>query len=287
MQEFNAPGANPLSKYFRQPKLYINLPSKGKFYKPGAIDMPETGEVAVYPMTAKDELIMKTPDALLNGQATVDVIKSCVPSIKDPWSMPSIDLDAALIAIRIATYGEKMDINAKVPKVGTEKTFQADLNDILGDLAMANYDTTFRSGDLIMNIRPLSYREFSQSSIKTFEEQRVFALLNNNDITDEEKLQKFNESFQKLTTLTMATLTKGIVSIEIDGELVTNAVHINEFIENSEKSFFNDVLSHIEAQRNKFQVKPFVAQSEPEEIEAGAPETYEIPIAFDNSTFFA
>ena len=31
---------NPLSKYFRQPKIYLRLPSKGKFYPPGVIDMP-------------------------------------------------------------------------------------------------------------------------------------------------------------------------------------------------------------------------------------------------------
>jgi hypothetical protein len=287
MQEITAPGANPLKKYFRQPKLYINLPSKGKFYPAGTLDMPETGELPVFPMTAKDEMTMKTPDALLNGQATVDVIASCVPNIKDPWKMPSIDLDAVLIAIRIATYGDKMDIGAKVPNVGTEKTFSADLNDILGDFAMGEFDSTFESNGLKVNIRPLTYQEFTKSSIKTFEEQRIFNLLNNNEVSEEEKLARFNESFQKLTTLTVETLTKGITSIEVEDQRVDNPQHILEFVENSEKKFFNDVLEHINKQREKFQVKPFVAQADEEEIAAGAPETYDIPITFDNSNFFA
>ena len=287
MQEITAPGANPLKKYFRQPKLYINLPSKGKFYPAGSLEQTETGEYAVFPMTAKDEMTMKTPDALLNGQATVDVIKSCVPNIKDPWQMPSIDLDAVLIAIRIATYGETMDISAKVPNVGTEKTFSADLNEILGDFAMGEFDSTFESNGLKVNIRPLSYQEFTKSSIKTFEEQRIFNLLNNNEVSEEEKLARFNESFQKLTTLTLETLTKGITSIEVEDQRVDNPQHILEFVENSEKKFFNDVLEHINKQREKFQVKPFVAQADEEEIAAGAPETYDIPITFDNSNFFA
>lgn len=287
MQEITAPGANPLKKYFRQPKLYINLPSKGKFYHQDSLDMPETGELPVFPMTAKDEMTMKTPDALLNGQATVDVIASCVPNIKDPWKMPSIDLDAVLIAIRIATYGDKMDIGAKVPNVGTEKTFSADLNDILGDFAMGEFDSTFESNGLKVNIRPLTYQEFTKSSIKTFEEQRIFNLLNNNEVSEEEKLARFNESFQKLTTLTVETLTKGITSIEVEDQRVDNPQHILEFVENSEKKFFNDVLEHINKQREKFQVKPFVAQADEEEIAAGAPETYDIPITFDNSNFFA
>jgi hypothetical protein len=72
---------NPLRKYFRQPKVFTTLPSRGKYYAEGVLDMPSTNELPVFAMTAKDELIIKTPDALLNGQATVDIIKSCIPNI--------------------------------------------------------------------------------------------------------------------------------------------------------------------------------------------------------------
>ena len=287
MQEITAPGANPLKKYFRQPKLYINLPSKGKFYPEGSLELPETGELAVYPMTAKDEMTMKTPDALLNGAATVDVIQSCIPNIKNAWMMPSIDLDAVLIAIRIATYGETMEISAKVPNVGTERTFGADLNDILAEFAMGEFDTTFESNGLKIQIRPLTYQEFTKSSIKTFEEQRIFSLLNNEEISEEDKLAKFNQSFKKLTELTLDTITQGIICIEVEDQRVDNPTHIHEFVENSEKQFFNDVLAHIDSQRSKFQVKPFTAHADEEEIAEGAPETYDIPITFDNSNFFA
>ena len=56
---------NPLETYFRQPSIYIKLPSGGKHYPMGAIEFNENSELAVYPMTAKDEIKMKTPDALL------------------------------------------------------------------------------------------------------------------------------------------------------------------------------------------------------------------------------
>ena len=69
--------SNPLKKYYRQPKQFVKLPSNYRFYTEGSISVPESREVAVYPMTAKDEMMFKTPDALLNGQATVDVIQSC------------------------------------------------------------------------------------------------------------------------------------------------------------------------------------------------------------------
>ena len=76
---------NPLQKYFRQPKIYIKLPSNGKWYPNGSLEVTDNMEFPVYAMTARDELMFKTPDALLNGQSTVDVIQSCVPSIKNAW----------------------------------------------------------------------------------------------------------------------------------------------------------------------------------------------------------
>jgi hypothetical protein len=47
---------NPLANYFRQPKIFVALPSKGLFYPEGALDVSETGEYAVYAMTYKNEL---------------------------------------------------------------------------------------------------------------------------------------------------------------------------------------------------------------------------------------
>ena len=94
----------------RQPKIYIKLPSNGEFWPQGSIQPTETGEYPVYSMTAQDELRLKIPDALMNGQAMVDVIENCIPNIKNAWVMHNIDMDIILIAIRIATYGEKMKL---------------------------------------------------------------------------------------------------------------------------------------------------------------------------------
>ena len=277
---------NPLSGYFRQPKVFITLPSGGNFYPPGSIDFPENGELPVMAMTAKDELSMKTPDALLNGQATVDVIKSCVPAIKDPWQMPSIDLDAVLIAIRIATYGDTLTIETKVPGSGNERDFEVDLRQLLNKLVTSQFNSDIDVGDLKVKIRPLTYREFTDTSLKTFEEQRIFKVVNDQTIPDSEKLAKFNESFKKLTDVTISVLSKSVHAIQIGDETVTNRDHINEFIENTDKDFFKTVTAHLEKQREKFQIEPLQAQATEEEIKEGAPETFEVPITFDQANFF-
>ena len=96
---------NPLAKHFRQPAIYIQLTSQGKFWPENTLELPVTGKIPVYPMTARDEITLRTPDALINGTSVVEVVQSCCPNIKDAWEMPSIDVDSTLIAIRIASFG--------------------------------------------------------------------------------------------------------------------------------------------------------------------------------------
>jgi hypothetical protein len=287
LDSFSPPSENPLKKYFRQPKMYVELPSKGEFYPDSTLEKSETGEFAVYAMTAKDEMMMRTPDALLNGEATVQLIKSCIPGIKDPWSMPTIDLDVVLVAIRIASYGEMMDLNIKTPVTKEEKTYQINLSEILAQFGMAQYNNVINLDEFVIRLKPLTYREFTEVSKKTFEEQRIFSLMNKTDIDESERLARFNQSFKKLTELNVTTLKKSIESVEIEGALVTNPDHISEFIDNVDRSVFESVLKHIDSEKKKFALKPMTVQATPEEIEKGVPETYEIPVSLDQSNFFA
>lgn len=279
-------GQNPLSGYFRQPKIYLTLPSRGNFYPAGSIEMTESGEFPVYPMTAKDEITFKTPDALLNGQATVDVIQSCVPNIKNAWHLPSLDLDAILIAIRMATYGENMDITTKIPNIDEERTYQVDLRLILDQLIQNRFEDTVVIDELVIHIKPLTYYEFTQSALKTFEEQRVFQVVNSEDLSEEEKLSRFNKSFKKLTDLTVGMVSNSIQSIELGEEKVTEKQFIDEFIQNADKRFYKEITDHIEQQKENFSVKPLTVTPDEEERAAGAPESFDVPIVFDQANFF-
>ena len=276
---------NPLLKYFRQPKIYIRLPSKGNFYPKGAIEIPESGEFAVYPMTAKDELFFKTPDALINGESVVEVIKSCIPGIKDPWKMPSIDSDAVLIAIRLATYGETMEVSTKLPVTGEFRDFEIDLRSLLDQLSEFNYEQYLQINDAItVELRPTTYKEFTKTSLKTFEEQRILKLVDDDTITDENKLQAFSNSFKKLTNLTLEMVTDSIVSIDTPEGKVTDRNFITEFFNNSDKAMFDMILKHLEKMKNS--IKPMKVYSTPEDIANGIPAEFEVPITFDQSNFF-
>lgn len=247
--------------------------------------MPESGEFAVYPMTAKDELFFKTPDALINGESVVEVIKSCIPGIKDPWKMPSIDSDAVLIAIRLATYGEKMEVSTKLPVTGEFRDFEIDLRALLDQLSEFNYEQYLQINDEItVELRPTTYKEFTKTSLKTFEEQRILKLVDDDTISDENKLQAFSNSFKKLTNLTLEMVTDSIVSIDTPEGKVIDRNFITEFFNNSDKAMFDMILKHLEKMKNS--IKPMKVYSTAEDIANGVPAEFEVPITFDQSNFF-
>ena len=285
--QMSAPTGNPLAKHLRQPKIYIKLPSKGQFWPNGSLVIEETGEYPVYAMTAKDEITFKTPDALLNGQATVDVIQSCIPNIKDAWQTPSIDLDAILIAIRMASFGEMLDMTVKVPNTDIEKDFQFNLQQLYDNYVNTVYEDTFDIEGFRVQIKPVNYKTMTGQAVKAFEEQRVFNIVNDDSIDDDVKIKKFQESFSKLTDLNLQIVVESVIAIQPSGEeAVTNPAHIKEFILGADAKTYNQIRAHVEAQRDKYTQKPVEVQATDEEIEAGAPTTFTVPIQFDQSNFF-
>jgi hypothetical protein len=281
------PQENPLQKYFRQPKIYLTLPSQGKWYPDGSLEFTETGELPVYAMTARDEIMIKTPDALINGASTTSVIESCIPNIKNAWYVPLIDLDAILLAIRIATYGEKMSLSVNTPVTGEEKEYEVNVRELLDNFYQESYNDSVQLPSMLINIRPLTYKEFTETSLKTFEEQRIIQAVNSQDLPESKKLETFNSSFKKLTDITIFTLEKSITQIDVGDQTVTNPQFIQEFVNNAEKDVFEAVTNHIEKERDKFSVKPLKVEATQEEIDKGVPETYDVPITFDQANFFA
>ncbi len=230
---------NPLSKYYRQPAVYIKFPSGGN-YPPHVLERSPNGEYPVLPMTAKDELAFKTPDAMMNGQATIDVIKSCIPNIKDPWQLVSYDMDTILIAIRIASYGEKMDLNTTVPVANETMTHSINLPDLLDRLSQVKITNSCKLKDgLEITVRPLIYKQIIDSQIRTFQQQRIYMQVQQSTtMSDEEKTQKFTDSFNMLTELNSALLLNNIEKITLpDGkQSVSDPAQIKDFIENAEST---------------------------------------------------
>jgi hypothetical protein len=281
------PAVNPLMGMMRQPKIYIRLPSGGNFWPEGSIIMPESEEFPVYSMTAKDELALKIPDALMNGQAVVDVIQNCIPNIKNAWQCPNLDLDVILIAIRIATYGEYMTVPISIAEFNSE--YQVDLRRLVDQL---QHQITWTSEvpineDLTVYVRPISYKTMTSSALQTFETQKIIQLVNNESVSEEYKIKAFKESFTKLNQLTIGIINDSVYHIESSQGSTSDLKFINEFLTNTDKEIFDKIKNHIETLRENNTAKPMIIDTTDEMRAAGVTEDQiSVPIQFDPSNFF-
>ena len=279
---------NPLKRYYRQPQISIQLPSKQKYYPETVVQKTVTGEHPVLPMTAIDELSFRTPDSMMSGQSTVDVIRSCIPTILDPWQLVNYDIDTVLIAIRIASYGETMDVTANVPVTNEQMTHTINLPQVLDNLRREQItDTCVMKDGLTIQIRPLTYRQITQSQLKTFEQQKIYSQVAQSEMTAEDKTKKFLDSFKILSELNMDLLVGNIDLIRMPtGESVNDKEHIKQFIQNADARMIKELETKLAEMRQQGSIKPIRIKATEEQIKAGAPVSYDVPITFDNANFF-
>lgn len=246
---------NPLKQYFRRPAIYLKLPSGGKMYAPGVVSIPESGELAVYPMTAIDEISSKTPDALYNGTAMADIIKSCIPDIKDPWSINSIDLDAILIAIRAAAGGDDMSISSECPSCKEVAEYGVNLVGILSQLKSADYEKELIINELSIKFRPLSYTEMNEAGTSQMEAQRIFMLLSKEE-NETIRAEKTQEALKFITDVTMRILSNTITHIRTPNVFVEEKEYLLDFLRNCDRDTYVAIRDYNASLKAQTEIKP-------------------------------
>ena len=273
---------NPLAKHFRQPEIYFKLPSQGKFWAEDSLVLPITGDLPVYPMTARDEITLRTPDALLNGQGVVSVIESCCPSIKNAWRMPSTDVDATLIAIRIASYGPGMELGTKCPACGEDNEYNVSLSTILDGIHMPNYQDKLDCGHIKIKLRPQEYFSVNQTDQVRFEEQRIINALTAEDATDELRVATYSKHMERIVELNIKILVDSTEYIETtDGDIVNNPEYILEFYHQCETQIVTTIQTRLAELLESTRIQPVDVECE------SCQNKFKLPLMFDYASFFA
>lgn len=272
--------SNPLKNYFRQPAVYLRLPSDGQYWTMGSLDMPPNRELPVLPMTAMDEISYRTPDALFNGTAVVDVIQSCVPNIKNAWKVPSMDLNAILIAIRIASYGDTLELQTQCPKCNEISDFGLDLNIVQSSIPRPDYSSSVSTGDLEVYFKPIDYAQQNTINALQFEQQKVIQMLPTSDMPEEEKVKRINDALTALTQLTVQVMKNSIAAIKTPEAVVSESEFIDEFLINCDRRLFNQIRDKAIELRESSEIPPMKAQC------AHCQHDYEQPISLDSTNFF-
>jgi hypothetical protein len=237
---------NPLLNAYKIPSMYISLPSGGQYYteKP---KLSADGELAVYAMTARDEILSKTPDALFNGEATVALLASCCPDITDPKSTPVNDLMVLLLAIRKASYGDGIDIDMKCPSCDELNMLEMDINRILGSVTVNHISNTLTLQDKFdVKLKPYNINDRTIIQIQQIQQERMIQELSDADLTDSERNEKFGKTFVDISTLTIDLMVNCITSVTYDGNEITDVETIREWLHNISSEDYKEMKAHIE-----------------------------------------
>ena len=227
---------NPLKSHFRAPKLFTRLPSGGAFYSEGVLEMSTTGELEIYAMTSRDEVMMRNPDALLNGESVAQIITSCVPQVKKPRELLGADVDALMVAIQGATYGDEVTVQTPCPECGNTVVGAGSVQGSLATMKEVPTDVKVETDGLTIELRPVTYETTIAAGVSNFQNARSMASIAQIE-DDMEKLQAFNDSYMKMAELNFLVILDSIYSIsgtDENGEefIVTDRDNIREYMEN-------------------------------------------------------
>ena len=247
------PVGNPLAKYFRLPGLSVSLPTKGVFFPVGGIELDDNGEVSVYPMKAADELLLSSPDALMNNTAIINLVASCVPQIKLPQMVSSPDLDVLLLAIRVASTGPMMESEAVCPECRETTQFEIDIPEVLNQVKTIEPVNTIRlSDDLIVYINPHTIAVQSKIFNEAFKQTRAAQALEMNDeLTDEERSIQASMIMKKLAEINLYGVEQCVVKVSIPGTEVTDRQYIKDFMDNIDSKKLNVIRKAVEKLNNE------------------------------------
>jgi hypothetical protein len=274
---------NPLSNYYRSKEVYVKLPTNYKFFtiKPAT---SKDNEIGVMPMSTRDEMLLKIPDSLYNGEALFEVVQSIVPDINDPYELAIPDLDVILLATRVASYGKNMDIEVVCPYCKKYSTYSIDVTMVLSKLKMLPDDYTVEIKGLDIKFKPNSVSTINAKRIAQLETQKIVNELQNVEENDLPKIkEKLKNSLEISTAAKYAIIADAIEQIELpDGTIVKDLNHIFEWLSNTDSKTIAELEKHRHTMNDNGIQKTFDVTCSNEDCN----EKFTAPLEFNPAFFF-
>lgn len=272
-----------LQNYQRQPKLFIDLPSKGKYYDASIIDDEQYVQIPVFGMNAMDEILFKTPDALFSGEATAQVIRSCIPTILDPWKLVGFDIDYILIAIRIATYGDDMGITCTCPSCGENTDVNVGLTKMIQTYDSYQTEYNFTLEDLNFILKPITYKQLTDFAVENYTYERTLLQIGQQeDIDEKQKNTAMKDVYNKVSELNLRIAVSYIDTITNGSDSESDINEITKFVTSNDAVFYQNLKDGITDLSNKWKLPSLKVQCASEECN----NEYNTKVELDYSNFF-
>ena len=140
-----------------------------------------------------------------------------------------------MVAIRYATSGNEMEIDASCPNDQHVNRVAVDLERILDSVEEMDktYQTKLENG-LKVNLRPMSFKNAQRLSLNAFQEATTLQTINDAKLPQTERIKVFNKSFEAIADLAVETMIDAIVSVVVpegdEEKTVTDKKFIGEWV---------------------------------------------------------
>ena len=108
----------------------------------------------------------------------------------------------------------------------------------------------------------------------------MLSLIQDSNISEDEKLKLVTDAFKKVSQLTMKAVRQGIHYIQTPDSSVSEPQYIDEFLHNCEKSIFDAIRNHIMQLRSDVELKPLNIKCR------SCGHEYKQPFTLDMTNFF-
>lgn len=274
---------DPLSHFYRTKEIFVKLPSKGYWYKQKP-NLTVDGEVGVYPMSVKDEVLFKVPDTLYNGDALFEVLKSIAPDIIDPYEICLVDVDVLLIASRASLNNGEMNVSARCPHCNKTHEYAIELSSVLANVKHISTDPVELelSNGLIITFKPNTLASVTASHIQNTESVRIAAQITDN--TDPAYAKElFKSSLEKTAGATIIVLADSIEKILTpDGTVVSDIESISRWLANTDSKTIELIKKHSSALNENGIQKEFLFTCSNDECG----EEFKSPLEYNPAFFF-
>jgi len=293
---------NPLQSFFRKSKLELLLPSRGQWYPENSLTLNANGGLSIFAMTATDDIKFRTGDPTLTGTNIYSIISDCAPGILHPEEMPHVDIDAVLLAIRVASYGDEFAFSVTVPNTTLKRKITIISSNLLKEIIerQEKWDEEIIISDetmqtLSVNVQPIPMKYIFSTSKSIVQQKKIITRNFDEDenIKDE---SAFNKSMESLTNSAIDLLCSSVKSLKLQNgsnEIIMSLnasnpqdnLQIKHLIKNLDIGYFNAIRDHIEEQRKKYLFYSDIQTSNEMELAAGAEPTWRAELSFIGSDF--
>jgi len=232
--------SNPAAK-----SVAVSLPTNAEFYNVGEVLSTEAdpANIEIFPVSLLEENMFNDPFLILSGKATTQLIKRVAPEVINPDKLAEVDVEAILLASRLASNGEKLSVthvcqNPTV-KEGIELDAQSERKDEFFECRNKTDIQINLLQEILINYRPFNEIEgFLDNLICVLpgSNQKVYikpisfedgmylfkklyttyeADKNENfDIFDEVSVEKYSNKFTEMQTLAVEAILSYIMYVE-------------------------------------------------------------------------